>query len=87
MDFPRAVIAKASSTHFQVLSNSRFEANGQRKRGRPKQTRIKVEESVKRIGLEVEEAANRTRWREGVRVIAEEMRCIRPPLAKRNTPN
>ena len=38
-----------------------LKVNGQRKRGRPKQTwRRQVEECVKRIGLKVEEAANRT---------------------------
>ena len=39
-----------------------LEISGQRKRGRPKQTwKKQVEENVKRIGLEVEEAANWTR--------------------------
>ena len=38
-----------------------------------------VEESVKEVGLKTEEAADRTRWREGVRAIAEGVRCIRPP--------
>ena len=38
--------------------------NGQQKKERPKQTlRRQVQESIKRIGLEVKEAANRTRWR------------------------
>ena len=65
-----------------------LEMKGQRKRGRPKQTcRRQGKESVKRIGLEVEEAANRTRWREGVRAIAEQMTCIHPPSVTRNTPD
>ena len=52
--------------------------NGKRKRGRPKLTwRKQVEENVKKVGLKIEEAGDRTRWREGVRVIAEGMRCIR----------
>ena len=56
-----------------------LEVNGQQKRGRPKMTwRRQVEESVNKVGLKIEEAAYRTRWREGVRVIAEGMRCIRP---------
>ena len=38
-----------------------------------------VEESVKKAGLKIEEAADQMRWREGVRVIAEGMKCIRPP--------
>ena len=61
-----------------------LEVNGPRKRGRPKQTRmIQVEENVKGIGLEVEEAANWTRWKKGVRAIDERMRCIRPPSVTR----
>ena len=57
------------------------EVNGQRKRGLPKMTwRRQVEESVKKIGLKIKEAADRTRWREDVRAIAEGMKCIRPPF-------
>ena len=57
-----------------------LQVNGQRKRGWPKQTwKRQVEESLKRIGLRVEKATDSARWREGVRAIAEEMRCIRPP--------
>ena len=38
-----------------------LEVNGQRNRDRPKQIgRRQVEESVNKIGLEVDEAANRT---------------------------
>ena len=56
-----------------------LQVNGQRKRERPKQTwKRQVEESLK-IGLRVEEATDRARWREGVRAIAGGMRCIRPP--------
>ena len=52
-----------------------LKVNGKRKRGRPKLTwRRQVEESVKKVGLKIEEAADRTRWREGVRAIAEGMR-------------
>ena len=62
-----------------------LEVNGQRKRGRPKQTwKRQVEESMKKIRLEVEEARMLSRWREGVRAIAEGMRCIRPPSVTRN---
>ena len=65
-----------------------MEINGQRKRGRPKMTwKGQVEESVKKVGLKIEEAADRTRWREGVRAIAEGMRCIRPPSVTRKKPN
>ena len=64
-----------------------MEVNGQRKRGRPKMTwKRQVEESVKKVGLKIEEAADRTRWREGVRAITEGMRCIRPPSVTRKKP-
>ena len=44
-----------------------LEVNGQRKRGRPKTTwRKQVEESVKKVGLKIEGAADRTRWRKEV---------------------
>ena len=33
---------------------------------------------MKKVELKIEEAADRTRWREGVRAIAEEMRCVWP---------
>ena len=36
-------------------------------------------ENIKKIGLRVEEATDRARWREGVGAIAEGMKCIRPP--------
>ena len=42
--------------------------------------RRQVEESVKKVGLKIEEAADRTTWREGVRAIAEGMTCTRPPI-------
>ena len=57
-----------------------FEVNGPRKRGRPKQTwKKQIEENIKKIGLRVEEATDRARWREGVGAIAEGMGCIRSP--------
>ena len=57
-----------------------LQVNGQRKRERPKQTcKRQVEKSLKKIGLRVEEATDRARWREKVRAIAEGMRYIRPP--------
>ena len=65
-----------------------MEVNGQQKRGRLKMTwKRQVEESVKKVGLKIEEAGNQTRWREGVRAIAEGMRCIRPSLVTRKKPN
>ena len=43
-----------------------LEVNGQRNRGSPKQIwRRQVEENVNIIGLEVDEAVNRTRYKEG----------------------
>ena len=48
------------------------EVNGQRKRGRPKITwKRQVEKRVKKVGLNIEEAADRRKRREGVRAIAE----------------
>ena len=44
-----------------------------------------VEENVNKIGLKDDEAANRTRWKEGVRVISERMRCVRLPSTKTKT--
>ena len=42
-----------------------LQVNGQRKRGRPKQTwKRQVAESLKKIGLRVEEATDRARWRD-----------------------
>ena len=38
-----------------------------------------VEENIKKIGLRMEEATVRARWKEGAGAIAEGMRCIRPP--------
>ena len=61
-----------------------FEVNGPRKRGLPKQSwKKEVEENIKNIGLRVEEATDRARWREGVGAIAEGMRCIRSPSDSR----
>ena len=69
-----------------ILKNTMMmEVNGKRKRGRPKLTwRRQVEESVKKVGLKIEEAGDRMRWKEGVRAIAEGIRCIRPPSAREN---
>ena len=42
-----------------------LQVNGQRKRGRSKQTwKRQVEESLKKIGLRVEEATDHARWNE-----------------------
>ena len=58
-----------------------LKVNGKRKRGRQKVTwRKQVKESVQEVGLKIEEAADRMRWKEGVRAIAEGVRCVRPVL-------
>ena len=57
-----------------------FEVDGVRRRGRPKKTwKKQVEEDIKKIKLNKEDAPNRGKWRNGVEKIAREMRCIRPP--------
>ena len=65
-----------------------MEGNVKRKRERPKLTwRRQVEESVKKVGLTLEEAGDLTRWNVGVRAIAEGMRCILPPSGTRRKPD
>ena len=50
-----------------ILKAMMMEVNGKRKRGQPKMTwRRLVEESVKKVGLKIVEAADQTRLREGV---------------------
>ena len=63
-----------------ILKAMMMEVNEERKRGWPKMT-------WKRVGLTIEKAADRTTWREGVRAIAEGMRCIRPPSVTRKKTN
>ena len=73
---------------YMLKNTMMMEVNGKRKRGRPKLTRRRqVEESVKKVGLKIEEDGDRTRWKEGVRAIAEGMRCIRPPSGTRRKPD
>ena len=51
-----------------------------RKQNRPRMKwREHVEGNMKRIGLRKEDAADRCRWREGIRRVAEVVRYIRPP--------
>ena len=65
-----------------------LEVNGERKRRRPKMTwRRQVEESEKKVGLKIEEAADRTRWRKGGRAISVRMRCTRTPSVTRKKPD
>ena len=58
--------------HDNILKKAMMmEVNGQPKRGQPKITwKRQVEKRVKKVGLKIEEAADQTRWREGVRAIA-----------------
>ena len=46
-----------------ILKAIMLEVNGQRKRGWPKMTWRQVEASVKKVGLKIEEAADRMRWK------------------------
>ena len=56
------------------------EVDGKHKQGRPKMKwRKQIEGSMRRIGLKKEDTADRCRWREGVRRVAEVVECIRPP--------
>ena len=49
-----------------------LEVSGKRKRGRLKKTwKEQMKEETERIGLKKEDALNRDKWRDGVRVIAE----------------
>ena len=49
-----------------------FEVKGKRKRGRPKKTwKMQVEKESMSDGLEKKDTMNRTRWRVGVRKIAD----------------
>ena len=64
-----------------VLMNEMVhEEDGKRKQCQPRMKwREQVEENMRRIGLKKENAADRCRRREGVRRVAEIVRCIRPP--------
>ena len=65
-----------------------LEVNGKQKRGRSKLIwRRQVEESVKKVELKIKEAGDQTRRREGVRAIAEGIRCIPPPSRARRKPD
>ena len=71
-----------------ILKAMMLEVNGKQKRERPKMTwRRQEEKNVEKFGLKIEGAADQTSWREGVRVIVEEMRYIRPPSVARKKPN
>ena len=60
-----------------------LEVSDKRKRGRPKKTwKKQVEEETEKIGLKKEDALNRDKWRDGVRVVAEEVGQIRPSLLR-----
>ena len=51
-----------------------LEVSGNRKRGRAKKTwKKQVDEETEKVGLKKADALNRDKWRDGLRVIAEEM--------------
>ena len=74
-------LAKANAVHWyghvlrrdedDVLKKAlRLTVAGHRKQGRPRKTwRRQVEEKIRRIGLNKEDALNRARWRRGVELI------------------
>ena len=63
-----------------------FRVNGKRKVGRPRMTwKMQVEKELDKIGFKKDDALDRTKWREGVRMVA--MRTIRPPPAMGKKPN
>ena len=48
--------------------------SGKKKRERPKKTwKKQVEEETEKIGFKKEDALNRSKWRDGVRAVAEGM--------------
>ena len=59
----------------------RFTVEGLRRRGRPRKTwKRQVEESIKTVGLKKEDALDRAKWKEGAKLIAPGVRCIRATL-------
>ena len=62
--------------------------DGKRKQGRPgMKWREEIEVSMRRIGLRQEDVADRCRWREGVKRVAQVVRCIRPPPVTGDKPD
>ena len=56
------------------------EVNGKRKQRRPKMKwRKQVEGNMRKISLRKEDMADRCKWREGVRRVAEVVECFQPP--------
>ena len=58
---------------------------GKRKQGRPRMKwREQIEGNMRRIGLKKEVAADRCRWKKGVRRVVKVVGCIRPPPVTEN---
>ena len=63
------------------------EVDGKRKQGRPRMKwREQIEGSMRRIGLR-KDVADQCRWREGVKRVAQVVRCIRPPPVTGDKPD
>ena len=73
---------------FDVMKAMVHEMDGKRKQGRPgMKWREEIEVSMRRIGLRQEDVADRCRWREGVKRVAQVVRCIRPPPVTGDKPD
>ena len=63
------------------------EVDGRHKQAQPRmKSREQFEGNIKRIGLKKKDAADRCRWREGVRRVAKVVGCIRLLPFTRNKP-
>ena len=64
------------------------EVDGKRKQVRPRMKwRKQMEGSMRKIGLRKEDVADRCRWREGVKRVAQVVRCIQPPPVTGDKPD
>ena len=64
------------------------EVDGKHKQGRPRMKwREQIEKSMRRIGLRKEDVADRCRWKEGVKRVAQVVRCIWPPSVTEDKPD
>ena len=67
-----------------LMKELEHEVDGKCKQGQPRiKWREQVKGSMRRIGLKKEDTADRCRWRESVRRVAEVVGCIRlPPVTR-----
>ena len=64
------------------------EVDEKRKQGRPRMKwREQIKGSMRQIGLRKEDVADRFRWREGVKRVAQVVRCIQPPPITEDKPD